>query len=96
MFSNKLTDKIMELNVENERIIALELDFGQKICFINVYKGMPTNKDSEYNYRECLDVLHDIICRFESTHKIVLCGDLICANCLQRLSADNTRRQRVK
>ena len=38
---------------------------------------MPTNKkDSEFSYRECFDVLHDIISRFESSHKIVLCGDL--------------------
>ena len=42
---------------------------------INVY--LPTNKnDSEYRYRECLDVLHDIIRRYEPTHKILLCGDL--------------------
>ena len=38
-------------------------NFGLK----NVY--MPTNKkDLEYNYRECLDVLRDIICRFELTN----------------------------
>ena len=36
----------------------------------------PDKSDSEYYYRECLDVLHDIIRRFESTHKILLCGDL--------------------
>ena len=73
--SNRLSDKVTKLKVGNERIIALELDFGQQYYFINVY--MQTNKnDSEYNYRECLDVLHDIIYRFESNHKIVLCGDL--------------------
>ena len=73
--SNKLSNIVTKLKVGNERIIALESDFGQKFCFINAY--MPTNKtDSEYNYCECLDVLHDIIYRFESTHKIVFCGDL--------------------
>ena len=75
VYSNKLSDKITKLNVGNERVIAFELDLGQKYCFINTY--MPTNKkDSEFSYRECLDVLHDIISRFESSHKIVLCGDL--------------------
>ena len=55
--------------------MAIQLEVGIKICLINVY--LPTNKsDSEYYYRECLDVLHDIIRRFESTHKILLCGDL--------------------
>ena len=75
MYSNKLSDKITKFNVGNERVIAFELDLGQKYCFINTY--MPTNKkDSEFSYRECLDVLHDIISRFESSHKIVMCGDL--------------------
>ena len=32
---------------------------------LKMYYYLPTNKkDSEYNYRECLDVLRDIICRF--------------------------------
>ena len=38
---------------------------------------MPTNKsDSEFSYRECLDAIHDIIQRFESSHTILLCGNL--------------------
>ena len=41
--SYKLYDKITKLKVGNEQIIALELDFGQTFCFINVY--MPTNKN---------------------------------------------------
>ena len=45
-------DKISKLDVGNERIIAVELDFGTKLCPINIY--MPTNKtDPEYKYREC-------------------------------------------
>ena len=48
---------------------------GTRPGFINTY--MPINKKhSEFSYREPLDVLHDIISRFESSHKIVLCGDL--------------------
>ena len=38
---------------------------------------MPTNKsDSEYEYRECLDVGHDTIQRNEAPYTFVLCGDL--------------------
>ena len=71
MWSNKLSDEITKLNVRNERAIAMEIDLDKKYCFINVY--MPTNKnDSENSYRECLDVLHAIISRFESSHKIAL------------------------
>ena len=75
LWSNKLSDAITCLDVGNERIVAIEVDVDIKICLINVY--LPTNKnDSEYKYRECLDVLHDIIRRYEPTHKILLCGDL--------------------
>ena len=75
LWSNKLADRITCLDVGNERVMAIELDAEIKICIINVY--LPTNKsDSEYRYRECLDVLHDIIQRYELTHKILLCGDL--------------------
>lgn len=75
MWSNKLSDKVTKLNVGNERVIAMEIDLGQKFCLINTY--MPTNKQgSEHAYRECLDVLHDIISRYEHSHNIILCGDL--------------------
>ena len=75
LWSNKLADRITCLDVGNERVMAIQLDAEIKICIINVY--LPTNKsDSEYKYRECLDVLHDIIRRYELTHKILLCGDL--------------------
>ena len=36
---------------------------------------MPTNKN-ECKYREYLDVVHDIISRYELTRKIILCSDL--------------------
>ena len=75
LHSKRLSDKITKLNVGNERIIALELNVGQKYCIVNAY--MPTNKkDTDFSYRECLDVLHDIISRYESSHKIVVCGDM--------------------
>ena len=75
LWSDKFADVITRLDVGNERIVAIQLDVDIKICLINVY--LPTNKnDSEYRYRECLDVLHDIIRRYEPTHKILLCGDL--------------------
>lgn len=59
----------------NERIIADELNLDSKICLINTY--LHTNKqDSQHAYRECLDLLHDIVTRYEHSHQIVLCGDL--------------------
>ena len=46
MWSNTLSDTVNKLNVRNEWMIVLEVDFGERYCLINIY--MPTNKkDSE-------------------------------------------------
>ncbi|CAC5376464.1 E3.1.11.2 [Mytilus coruscus] len=59
----------------NERVIAMLITTSQDICIINAY--MPTcNTDSQYEYRECLDIIFDIIQKYQETHKIILCGDL--------------------
>ena len=70
-----LTDSISRLEVRNERVIAIEINCSIKLCIIHVY--LSTNKlGSEYGYRECLDVVHDIIQRYEASHTIVPCGNL--------------------
>ena len=70
-----LSDRITRLEGGNERIQVIELNIGSKICLINTY--LPTKKkDSEYNYSECLDIVHDILHRYEQSHHIILCGDL--------------------
>ena len=75
LWSKKLSDRITRLEGGNERIQVIELNMGYKTCLINTY--LPTNKkDSEYNYSECLDILHDILHRYEQSHHIILCGDL--------------------
>ena len=76
LWSKTLSDKISKLEVGNERIVAIQIELDNaKICLINTY--LPTNKpESENAYTECLDVLHDIIDRFEQSHQIILCGDL--------------------
>ena len=38
---------------------------------------MPTmDKDSSYEYGECLDLIHNIATKYLNTHAIILCGDL--------------------
>ena len=67
--------KITKLDAGNERVITKEVNLDIKLCIINVY--MSSNKsNSEFGYRECLDVIHDVIQRCDSSHTIVLCGDL--------------------
>ena len=55
MYSNKLSDKITKLNVGNERVIAFELELGQKYCFINTY--MPTNKKDSEGHMTVLGII---------------------------------------
>ena len=64
IWQNCISDRVTKLDVGNERVIAIEVNLDIRLCIINVY--MPTNKsDSEFGYRECLDVIHDIIQRYE-------------------------------
>ncbi|CAG2226103.1 unnamed protein product [Mytilus edulis] len=45
------------------------------ICLINTY--MPTREpDSQYEYGDCLDIIHSIIEKYQSTHQVIVCGDL--------------------
>ena len=75
LWNETLTDSISRLQVGNERVIAIEINCSIKLCIIIVY--LPTNKlGSEYGYRECFDVVHDIIQRYEASHSIILCVDL--------------------
>ena len=75
IWQDLISDKVSPLDVGNERVIAIEVNADRKLCIINAY--MPTNKSgSDYCYRECLDTIHDIIQRYESSHMIILCGDL--------------------
>ena len=66
LWKKSLIDCISRLEVGNEKVIAFEIVCNVKLCIINVY--MPTKKsESEYSYRECLDVVHDIIQRYEAS-----------------------------
>ena len=75
LWNKNLSDIVSRLEVGNERVMAVEINGTNKLCIINAY--LTTSKsDSEYGYRECLDVIHDIIQRFISSHTVLLCGDL--------------------
>ena len=75
LWPTKWANRIKKLNEGNERIIAVLIAASIDICLINAY--MPThNTDSQYEYTECLDIIFDIIQKYQDTHKIVLAGDL--------------------
>ncbi|CAG2231590.1 unnamed protein product [Mytilus edulis] len=66
---------VKKLKEGNERIVAITLSSNYNICIINAY--LPTNdKDSAYEYSECLDIIFDIIQKYQDLYEIILCGDL--------------------
>ncbi|CAC5361724.1 unnamed protein product [Mytilus coruscus] len=75
LWPSQRSSRIKKLKEGNERIIAILITATKDICLINTY--MPThNSDSLSEYTECLDIIYDIIQKYENTHKIVLAGDL--------------------
>jgi hypothetical protein len=70
------SSKVKQLPDGNERIIAITIATKVNICIINAY--LPTHgTHSSEEYRECLDVIHNIIQKYLESHVIFLCGDLI-------------------
>lgn len=66
---------VKKLTAGNERIIAITLSSNYNLCIINAY--LPTqDKDSVYEYSNCLDIIYDIVHKYQETHEIILCGDL--------------------
>lgn len=68
--------RVLSMDCGNERIIAVELVANVKIMIISVY--MPTNystTESCNEYRECLDILHDMIAKYSSSHRVIIAGD---------------------
>ncbi|VDI21746.1 Hypothetical predicted protein [Mytilus galloprovincialis] len=75
LWPSKWSSKIKKLKDGNERVIAVNITSTNDICLINAY--MPTHTtNSQHEYMECLDIISDIIQKYENTHKIVLAGDL--------------------
>jgi LysM repeat protein len=73
--STAWTNNIKMLDDGNERIIAILISASTKFCLINAYMPSCTNS-SQTEYRECIDIITDIIEKYQTTHKIVLCGDM--------------------
>jgi exonuclease III len=67
--------RIKRLKPGNERIIAITVASSPEICLINAY--LPAqNTNSQVEYSECLDVIFDIIVKYQNQYQIILCGDL--------------------
>ncbi|CAC5395418.1 glgC [Mytilus coruscus] len=75
LWPRQWSSKIKKLEVGNEQIIAFTIATEPMLCIINAY--MPTiNTNSETQYSECLDIIFDIIEKYQSKYVIILAGDL--------------------
>jgi exonuclease III len=59
------------------------------LCIVNVY--MPSDiKEGDYEYRDMVDQLNEVIQKYEETYDILLCGDMNAS-----LHRDDKRRDRI-
>ena len=59
------------------------------LCIVNVY--MPSDiKEGDYEYRDMMDQLNEVIQKYEETYDILLCGDMNAS-----LHRDDRRRDRI-
>ncbi|CAG2209141.1 unnamed protein product [Mytilus edulis] len=71
LWPKQWNSQIQKLPDGNERVIAILISSDVDVCLINVY--MPTmDKDSSYEYGECLDLIHNIATKYLNTHAIIL------------------------
>jgi hypothetical protein len=69
------SSKVKQLLDGKERIIAITIATKVNICIINTY--LPTQgTNSSEEYRECLDIIHNIIQKYRESHVTLLCEDL--------------------
>ena len=76
MWLKAWTNCVKKLDESNERIQAVKITTKEpRLCVVNVYLPtlrLPASKES---YQENLDVIHNIIQQYSSTHKVIICGD---------------------
>lgn len=71
----EISKHVKKLPDGNERIQALEVTTAERpLCIVNTY--MPTfGSASVEKFAEHLDIIHNIIDIYSTTHKIIICGD---------------------
>ena len=76
MWPKHWTQYIRRLDEGNERIIGIEVKGSPNSIFIiNVY--MPTKETiSQSNFNKHLDILHDMVVRYNRLGAVIVCGDM--------------------
>ncbi|MEW8548792.1 MAG: endonuclease/exonuclease/phosphatase family protein, partial [Candidatus Thiodiazotropha sp.] len=73
---NKTIDHLVnDLDLGNERIKCIELYTKSPLLIVCVYMPCNGEKDSYHAYVDCIEQIHELILRFQSTHDIIIGGD---------------------
>ena len=73
LWRKELDSYIAPLKVGNERIQCIKLSGKQNI--ISIYLPCKSSDSHYANFKECVDILHEIFETYENTHQIIIGGD---------------------
>ena len=75
LWRKDLDSYITPLQVGNERIQCIELSGKQNIILISIYLPCKSSDSHYANFKQCVDILHEIFETYENTHQIIIGGD---------------------
>ena len=65
----------------NERINVVKYNQAPvQLCLANVYIPARGSSEDEEGFGECLDMLHDVILKYNSSHTVIIGGDFNSSN----------------
>ena len=79
LWKQDLDSSVASLSDGGERLQCIEfiVGTGEKILLFSAYLPSITSRDSISEYHETVDQLHEIFQKYQHTHSIIICGDLI-------------------
>ena len=75
LWRKDLDSCITPLKVGNKRIQCIELSGKHNIILISIYLPCKSSDSHDVNFKECVDILHEIFETYENTHQIIIGGD---------------------
>jgi exonuclease III len=93
LWRKELDSYIAPLKVGNERIQCIKLSGKQNI--ISIYLPCKSSDSHYANFKECVDILHEIFETYENTHQIIIGGDFN-ENILLIEGIDSQRKKYIK
>ena len=75
LWTPQLDPYVEKVEDGNERILVTLFNLPQTpLCIINCY--LPSSYSDSDSYRECLDMVSEIVCKYQTSHMIIIGGDM--------------------